>query len=589
MREIRWNRRQLRVPASSPLVALSVPAAVRAPAPPALLTIDVDLPDLSAFPRPIDKAGFLLHAAAEIEHALLVQYLYAAYSLKKPTAVDDAQQRTALRSWKPRLADIAKEEMGHLLTVQNLRLLIRQSVDLQREDFPQPPNVYPFTLQLQPLTQKSLAKYVVAESPTSAAGIEDIIQLATEEAGAMPNRVGVLYALLGVVFTKQGELATNAQGGDAWAELVRDIGQVAFQDDPDLSHWHLPDEAFDAASFMRQATGEDWAPGERVRVLIAADRKGALAALADVALQGEGPVQRPDEQGGSHFERFLSIYRGSSEAVLFPPAGDWQPSLDVPVNPKLSGPAGDASVISDAKARDFARLADLRYHLLLGFAEQYFLTPPARRGFLVQWSYEEMRSLSVLAGILTGLARGAGPASAVAALPFTLPGKLQLPSEPQEQWKIHLERLAESVALAQQMLQSHSAGLTELTRLVAQDQARIPIATAAQQGQLPEEPGSEWRMVRRILNAAAGFGSPRHQRFWQVPLATFITQEVDGVELIAPPGPNRGRDSNLVKALKGEDPFDAGNIGRMPRRRDPVAPALIALIEDWIDRGCPEG
>jgi ferritin-like protein len=449
--------------------------------------------------------------------------------------------------------------------------------------------VYPFTLQLQPLTQKSLAKYVVAESPTSADGIEDIIQQATEEAGAMPNRVGVLYALLGVVFTKRGELASNAQGGDPWAELVRDIGHEALQDDPDPWHWHLPDAAFGAQSLLRQATPEDWAPGEQVRVLTAADRPAALAALADVALQGEGPVQPASDPAGSHFDRFLSIYRGNSEAVLFPPAGDWQPSLDVPVNPKLTGPGGDPGVISDGKAQDFARLADLRYQLLLGFMEQYFLTAPPRRGFLVQWSYEEMKSLQALAGILTALPRAAGPASAVAALPFILPANLQLPAEPYEQWQVHLDRLGAAVALAQQMLATHSAGNGELRQLVDQDQARIPIATDAKQGNLPDEPGSEWRMVRRILNAAAGFGSPLHGRFWNVPLATFLATPINGLSPIAPAGPNRGRDSNLVKALKGESPFDSGNIGRMPRNRQPVAPKLIAVIEDWIDRGCPEG
>jgi hypothetical protein len=66
---------------------------------------------------------------------------------------------------------------------------------------------------LQPLTQSSLAKYVLAESPLSASGIEDIIRKASDETGMMPNRVGVLYALLGVVFTKQDELGSNAQGG----------------------------------------------------------------------------------------------------------------------------------------------------------------------------------------------------------------------------------------------------------------------------------------------------------------------------------------------------------------------------------------
>src|SRR5204863_2080786 len=110
-------------PRTSPLRALSLPAAAPAQAelaPAATSVVHIELPDLSGFPTPAEKAQFLLHAAAEVEHALLVQYLYAAYSLKKPGDVTDPAQQAALSQWPRSLRGIAKEEMGHLLTVQNL-------------------------------------------------------------------------------------------------------------------------------------------------------------------------------------------------------------------------------------------------------------------------------------------------------------------------------------------------------------------------------------------------------------------------------------------------------------------------------------
>src|SRR5262249_34700218 len=70
-------------------------------------------------PRPLpaararDAAIFLLHTAAEIEHALLVQYLYAAYSLGDP-------KDKTLRAWQDSIVTIAKQEMSHLMTVQGL-------------------------------------------------------------------------------------------------------------------------------------------------------------------------------------------------------------------------------------------------------------------------------------------------------------------------------------------------------------------------------------------------------------------------------------------------------------------------------------
>ncbi|MEJ7743434.1 MAG: ferritin-like domain-containing protein, partial [Nocardioidaceae bacterium] len=132
----------------------------------------IQLPDLTALPSPLGKAEILLESAAEVEHALMVQYLYAAYSLKSGDEVTDPAQQAALDetspdSWPQVLLGIAREEMGHLMTVQNL-LLLGLAPNLEREDFPPQKDLYPFALHLEPLSQRSLAKYVVAEAPGDA-------------------------------------------------------------------------------------------------------------------------------------------------------------------------------------------------------------------------------------------------------------------------------------------------------------------------------------------------------------------------------------------------------------------------------------
>src|SRR5215203_6094897 len=121
---------------------------------------------------PRDEATFLLHTAAEIEHALMVQYLYAAYSLLEvppagPGVPADARQ--LLRSWRRIILQIAREEMGHLLTVENLLRFIGGPLTLDREDFPFLSAFYPFPFTLERLTRDSLAKYVAAEMPENAA------------------------------------------------------------------------------------------------------------------------------------------------------------------------------------------------------------------------------------------------------------------------------------------------------------------------------------------------------------------------------------------------------------------------------------
>ena len=76
---------------------------------------------------PEDEALMLLEIAAELEHALLTEYLYAAFSC----------ETASLRNT---LLLISKQEMEHLITVQNLRLLLGGAplygVAAGRHDFP---------------------------------------------------------------------------------------------------------------------------------------------------------------------------------------------------------------------------------------------------------------------------------------------------------------------------------------------------------------------------------------------------------------------------------------------------------------------
>jgi tyrosinase len=96
--------------------------------------------------------------------------------------------------------------------------------------------------------------------------------------------------------------------------------------------------------------------------------------------------------------------------------------------------------------------------------------------------------------------------------------------------------------------------------------------------------------VQQILANAAAGAFPNHDgngRFWELALDDFQALTIYGVQLIADPGPNRGRDSGLVRALRGESPFDGTLFQRMPLGRPPVSPADIQFIEDWIDADLP--
>lgn len=153
------------------------------------------------FEHPVLELGRLLREAANIEHALMVQYLFAAFSLKPSYLAlagpaDDSSTT---------LIGVAIQEMRHFARVSELLVAIGALPNLDREDFPFRSDLYPFTLELEPLTQFSVAKYVTAEAPSDALDIDQAttpderafrVAVAAKVGEAKVNHIGSLYATI---------------------------------------------------------------------------------------------------------------------------------------------------------------------------------------------------------------------------------------------------------------------------------------------------------------------------------------------------------------------------------------------------------
>src|SRR5262245_11506345 len=118
---------------------------------------------LGLFAAPRDVATKLLHIGAEVEHSLAVQYLYAAYSLGG--GHEDPVRRPLVQQWQHQLLEIAREEMAHLATIENLLVGMGSPVSFEREEFPARTDLYPFPFELQKLTKRTLGMYTLAEMP----------------------------------------------------------------------------------------------------------------------------------------------------------------------------------------------------------------------------------------------------------------------------------------------------------------------------------------------------------------------------------------------------------------------------------------
>jgi hypothetical protein len=393
-------------------------------------------------------AVLLLHVAAEIEHALMVEYLYAAFSLGGPQVPPERWIEVA--QWREVILGIAKEEMGHLMTVQNLLRCLGGPLNLDREDFPWDGEFYPFPFRLEPLTRKSLAKYVYAESPADWSGPEadEVRALAEDGVGgdAPIHHVGALYS------------AIEALLSDETAVKDADFRGSTF---PYQANWDEWGRGYQAGARGNGAKGA--MPGTPdVLLLTVTARTDSVAALKAVATQGEAN-SKADDGAPSHFARFLRIFRN------FPKDKSWSPSRNVPVDPYVTssveeGEGGAAASmgtpISHPETVLWAHLFNLRYDALLknllhtfeypsSVSELSQLTP---RGLLLHATFGEMYNLRALSEILVQMPLSSDKPELMAGPPFQVPFTLKLPVDSVDRWQWHLDLLQSSIGLVERLL-----------------------------------------------------------------------------------------------------------------------------------------
>lgn len=405
----------------------------------------------------------LLCKAAEIEHALMVQYLYSAYSL------DDSgppKIQRKVRGWRDSILTVAKEEMGHLLTVQNLLCLLGGSLCLSRPDFPWDSAFNPYPFRLEPFSIDSLSAYIHAETP------KDLKQLE----GARKNSRAWKYLDRNAKRILEAVLArSTGKVGDPVGRLYNRIIEIVGNKEC------IPDSAFRAKTYSIQASWDDWGRGyrpapstpgtttrrkgaSRSHVIIAqmGTRTQALAALREVAGQGEAPHLRANlgEDEPSHFGRFVKIYQDIEKA------NGWSLARNIAINPIATGSkkrkASEVTQITAEPSRTWARLFNVRYRMLLTYLVHTFRLSRAEepsqahlRGAVMHKCFGEMYHLKAIAGILVRLplvdgqsakdTRRAGP-------PFEMPPDLLLPKGEKACWEFHREILCESENLCAELI-----------------------------------------------------------------------------------------------------------------------------------------
>jgi len=429
---------------------------------------EVVTPDRPLPPKPDgmewrDYLIMLLHVGAELEHGLMVQYLYAAYSLDDRAG--SSAQRLRVKRWRNLLLTVAKEEMGHLLTVQNLLCLVGGPVCFKRSSFPFDTPFLPFPFRLEPVSAKSLAWYVYAEAPGD---WQALLRRHSRDLGVLVAEDMRLVAKIVGNEVLAGHAHTVGQLYDRIIEVISDASRI-------------PEDAIRPDTYAHQATWDDWGRGyappparpeqteppdvaiaDRSQLMIEAlaTRTQAIAALRRIGRQGEAAHLRlPHDQEPSHFDRFLGLLDA------FRKGHDPGAAVHkVPVNPTTLGtdskPAGSTSIEQHTSLL-WATLFNLRYRALLTYLGHTFrlarlvdTREPNVRGAVMHKIFGEMYNLKTIAGILVRrpLRDGVPAEEACAAPPFEMPYTIELPMDEPDCWQRHRDILTSSLDICHSLL-----------------------------------------------------------------------------------------------------------------------------------------
>jgi CDGSH-type Zn-finger protein len=291
---------------------------------------------------------YMLCEAAELEHGIMCQYLYAAFSLKQTQQEGlTKEEAEATNRWRKHIAHIAAQEMLHMSLVQNLLSAIGAAPHLSRPNFPQPASHYPagVNLALIPFGEDALRHFMFLERPEGM-DIADVAGMAAFSR-AQPSMQHGDIVPRGQDFATVGHLYRSIERG--FADLATKLGE----------------EQLFAGPPQAQATQADFGWPELVAVT---DVASAQRAIDEILEQGEGPRGHWKD---AHFGQFVAILDEYTELCEANP--DFDPVRPVvPVNVRPTERDVDIPLASDPVTRRVMDMFNVSYEILLLMLQRFF-------------------------------------------------------------------------------------------------------------------------------------------------------------------------------------------------------------------------
>jgi hypothetical protein len=284
---------------------------------------------------------YMICEAAELEHGLMCEYLFAAFSLKDHVGegVSD-DQLEAIQRWRSTILGVAAQEMLHLALTANMLTALGASPHLSRPNLPQPARHYPGSVRLAllPFGEQALRHFLYLERPEGM-DLDDAEGLAA---------VGEAVPVMG-----EEEIVPRLQDFATVGHLYRSI---------ESGFGHLVDKLGADRVFIgppqAQLTQASIAWPQLVPIT---DLASATAAIEAIVEQGEGP--RGDWRQ-AHFGRFLGVLDEFLALRQADPA--FEPARPVAAATVRPGERdSDGPLISDPLTARVADLGNVVYEVLL--------------------------------------------------------------------------------------------------------------------------------------------------------------------------------------------------------------------------------
>ena len=487
----------------------------------------------------------MLCEAAELEHGIMCQYLFAAFSLRE--SEDEgltADELAAVTRWQRQILSVAAGEMLHLSLVHNLLSAIGAAPHLSRPNLPAPAGHYPAGVQLAllPFGDQALRHFMFLERPEGmdledAEGL-DALQAATPSVN--PHDIvptGQDFATVGHLYRsiEAGFRHLAAKYGEDWLFA----GPPRAQATP--AHFGWPG--------LLPVTGLD----------------SACAAVEEIVEQGEGPR---GQWRNAHFGQFVAIldeYRQMRAANPgFEPA---RPVMAANVRPHDR--AGAVPLITDPLAARVTDLFNVGYEILLQLFERFFAhttETDLQLKVLADASVAlMMQVIKPLGSLITTLPAGAGYPAHTAGPSFELFYESDYLMPHQEAaWALLAERLDEAAWLCGELCTGRGAAISGRLEPVLGALRQIAASLAGHLG------GSR-------PQAALAAAAPRLRGADLDAVATACTLVLDGIPASPPPREAARAAARLLTAVRA-----VPGPGGRPVTGDPGAAAAAARLREAV-------